>query len=44
MLAKEILEDNLLSTLTDFVPDVEIELGQTSGKVIADSTLVKQRK
>ncbi|KAH6785796.1 hypothetical protein C2S51_038251 [Perilla frutescens var. frutescens] len=35
MLAKEILEDNLLSTLAHNVPDVEIDSGQTSGEVLS---------
>ncbi|XP_042049198.1 protein translocase subunit SECA2, chloroplastic-like isoform X1 [Salvia splendens] len=35
MLAREILEDNLLSTLSDNVPDVEIDLGLTSGQILS---------
>ncbi|XP_057773204.1 protein translocase subunit SECA2, chloroplastic [Salvia miltiorrhiza] len=35
MLAKEILEDNLLSTLAHNVPDVEIDSGLTSGQVLS---------
>ncbi|KAL0323316.1 UNVERIFIED_CONTAM: protein translocase subunit SECA2, chloroplastic [Sesamum angustifolium] len=35
MLAKEILEDNLLSSLTQNVPDVEIDSGTSSGKVLS---------
>lgn len=38
MLAREILEDTLLSTLTQDVPDFEIDSGTTSKKVITDST------
>lgn len=44
MLAKEILEDTLLSTLTQNVPDVEIDSGTTSEKVITDFTMKKQGK
>ncbi|KAG6426212.1 hypothetical protein SASPL_110432 [Salvia splendens] len=35
MLAREILEDNLLSTLSDNVPDVEIDSGLTSGQILS---------
>lgn len=42
MLAREILEDNLLSTLSDNVPDVEIDTGLTSGQVITDSSKTKR--
>ncbi|XP_047957613.1 protein translocase subunit SECA2, chloroplastic [Salvia hispanica] len=35
MLSREILEDNLLSTLSDNVPDVEIDSGLTSGQILS---------
>lgn len=44
MLAKEILEDSLLSSLSQNVPDVEIDPGTTSEKVITIFTINKQIK
>lgn len=40
MLAKEVLEDGLLSLLTDDVPDIEVDGDASSGKVVHASIRV----
>lgn len=40
MMAKEVLEDNLLSFLTDDIPEVELDAETSSQKVIPASVVV----